>query len=93
MTDDEKDDSLNDELYAEDDYDPDDDGFTIRDRLQAPTALQYTTRDLHTLIHEGIVDLNPPYQRGTPLLINALRNLVHRFHRRGMARRQTNQAD
>lgn len=68
MTDDEKDDSLNDELYAEDDYDPDDDGFTIRDRLQAPTALQYTTRDLHTLIHEGIVDLNPPYQRGTPLL-------------------------
>ena len=56
----------NDELYEDDD---DDSGsFSIRDRLKAPTALQYTTRDLHTLIHEGVIDLNPPYQRGLHVL-------------------------
>ena len=38
--------------------------FCVRDRLPAPVALQYTTRELHQLIADGIIDLTPPYQRG-----------------------------
>lgn len=53
-----------DELYDDDDND-NDNGFTVPDRLEAPVAKQYTTRELHELIHEGLIDLNPPYQRGT----------------------------
>lgn len=56
----------NDELYEDDEIE-DDNGFIIRDRLKAPTAMQYTTRELHTLIHEGVIDLSPPYQRGLSL--------------------------
>ncbi len=45
----------------------DDDGdsdFAIQSRLEAPNAVMYTTRDLHLLIHQGEIDLTPPYQRG-----------------------------
>ncbi|KAH9858569.1 hypothetical protein C2E23DRAFT_880039 [Lenzites betulinus] len=45
-------------------YDDDDDGdFTLGPQLIAPTAKLYTTEALHSLIHEGIIDLNPSYQR------------------------------
>ncbi|OBZ67046.1 hypothetical protein A0H81_12868 [Grifola frondosa] len=51
-----------DELQSDlDDYD--DDGFHIGDRLDPPQARLYSTQDLHTLIHEGVIDLCPPYQR------------------------------
>lgn len=26
--------------------------------------MELTTKELHNLIHEGYIDLNPPYQRG-----------------------------
>ncbi|KAJ3537046.1 hypothetical protein NM688_g6746 [Phlebia brevispora] len=53
------------EMFDELEYDDDDSesDFTIRDRLPAPVALQYTTEELHRLIHEGVIDLSPPYQR------------------------------
>ncbi|KAI8975860.1 hypothetical protein BD414DRAFT_580593 [Trametes punicea] len=46
-------------------YDDDDDNgdFDLGPRLAAPIAKLYTTQQLHTLIHEGFIDLNPPYQR------------------------------
>ncbi|PIL34001.1 hypothetical protein GSI_03709 [Ganoderma sinense ZZ0214-1] len=37
--------------------------FELDDCLAAPSARSYTTRELHALIHEGVIDLNPPYQR------------------------------
>ncbi|EJD03075.1 uncharacterized protein FOMMEDRAFT_156447 [Fomitiporia mediterranea MF3/22] len=37
--------------------------FQIRDPLPPPSASVYTTQELHQLIHEGHVDLSPPYQR------------------------------
>ncbi|GBE81572.1 hypothetical protein SCP_0313010 [Sparassis crispa] len=40
------------------------DGFHVGERLDPPQARLYTTQGLHTLIHEGVIDLNPPYQRG-----------------------------
>ena len=44
--------------------DEDDNGFKIGDRLQAPNVTQFTTRQLFHFIHEGQIELNPPYQRG-----------------------------
>ncbi|KAI0743368.1 hypothetical protein C8Q80DRAFT_1220396 [Daedaleopsis nitida] len=54
-----KDDEEYDELYSEDD----DTEFDLGRGLDAPAAQLYTTKQLHTLIHEGAIDLNPPYQR------------------------------
>jgi len=52
-----------DELPSDlDEYD-EDSGFSIGDRLNVPQADMYTTKELHALIHEGYIDLNPPYQR------------------------------
>ncbi|KAI0633716.1 hypothetical protein C8Q77DRAFT_1157884 [Trametes polyzona] len=51
-------DSDSDQLYDEDDGD-----FDLGPRLQAPAAKLYSTQELHRLIHEGIIDLNPSYQR------------------------------
>ncbi|KAF8514161.1 hypothetical protein JB92DRAFT_3096266 [Gautieria morchelliformis] len=53
---------------TDDEYDPDMDepskgGFRIRDPLQPPRAHPFSTADLHALIHQGLIDLNPPYQR------------------------------
>ncbi|OJT09386.1 hypothetical protein TRAPUB_14134 [Trametes pubescens] len=53
-------DSDNDELAFDS---GDDEGFELGPRLIAPTAKLYTTQQLHGLIHEGIIDLNPTYQR------------------------------
>ncbi|KAF7352721.1 hypothetical protein MVEN_01238300 [Mycena venus] len=57
--------------YEDDDYgsDPEDDSkrdtveFSIQGKFVAPRAEILTIRELHSLIHEGMIDLNPPYQR------------------------------
>ncbi|KAH7920066.1 hypothetical protein BV22DRAFT_1040298 [Leucogyrophana mollusca] len=38
--------------------------FRIANALPPPSAVSYSARDLHTLIHQGAIDLNPVYQRG-----------------------------
>ncbi|KAF9008994.1 hypothetical protein BDQ17DRAFT_1349335 [Cyathus striatus] len=53
-----------DELDEEFDSDNEDPNvFHIRDPLQPPSAKIYSTAQLHALIHEGVIDLNPSYQR------------------------------
>ncbi|KAF8621566.1 hypothetical protein AX15_007593 [Amanita polypyramis BW_CC] len=47
----------------EGDFSDAEEGFGIRDQLQPAQANILSTRQLHTLIHEGSIDLNPPYQR------------------------------
>ncbi|KAF8493941.1 hypothetical protein F5888DRAFT_699674 [Russula emetica] len=51
---------------SDEDYDPqetDPNVFHIWDPLQIPVTLQYTTEQLHKMIHEGDIDLDPEYQR------------------------------
>ncbi|KAI0644548.1 hypothetical protein C8Q79DRAFT_1001865 [Trametes meyenii] len=43
--------------------DDDDAGFTLETKLGAPAAKLYKCEELHRMIHEGEIDLNPPYQR------------------------------
>lgn len=38
-----------------------------RETLPESTLLELTAKELHNLIHEGYIDLNPPYQRGLSL--------------------------
>ncbi|KAJ7047286.1 hypothetical protein C8F04DRAFT_1246961 [Mycena alexandri] len=57
-----------DDGYGSDEDDPPElaqreDGFQIRGELVRPAAEVLTIRELHSLIHEGTIDLNPPYQR------------------------------
>ncbi|OSX66594.1 hypothetical protein POSPLADRAFT_1038667 [Postia placenta MAD-698-R-SB12] len=52
-----------DELHSDLDEEVDEDAFHIGARLDPPQARLYSTQELHTLIHEGVIDLNPPYQR------------------------------
>ncbi|RPD78541.1 hypothetical protein L226DRAFT_531882 [Lentinus tigrinus ALCF2SS1-7] len=52
-----------DELYDEEPEDFDPNEFDLGPCLNAPAARLYTTKQLHTLIHEGVIDLNPAYQR------------------------------
>ncbi|TBU44693.1 hypothetical protein BD309DRAFT_957785 [Dichomitus squalens] len=57
--------------YEEDDWDElveeevehDPNRFDLGTCLNAPKVKFYTTKELHGLIHEGVIDLNPPYQR------------------------------
>ncbi|KAI0682981.1 hypothetical protein BC835DRAFT_1260395, partial [Cytidiella melzeri] len=44
------------------------DEFHITNRLPAPQAMMYCTKDLHQLIHMGEIDLEPPYQRATDVV-------------------------
>ncbi|EPS97578.1 hypothetical protein FOMPIDRAFT_99127 [Fomitopsis schrenkii] len=37
--------------------------FHIGERLTMPKARLYTTQELHVLVHEGVIDLCPAYQR------------------------------
>jgi len=50
-----------DDFQDSDDEDPTE--FRVRDPLKPPTANLFSTQALHTLIHEGLIDLNPAYQR------------------------------
>ncbi|KAN0138752.1 hypothetical protein V8E53_003140 [Lactarius tabidus] len=49
--------------YMEDTEEIDPTVFRIWNPLHKPATLQYTTEQLHTMIHEGDVDLDPEYQR------------------------------
>ncbi|CCM05005.1 uncharacterized protein FIBRA_07204 [Fibroporia radiculosa] len=60
MSDDDKD---FDELQSDIEEEVDPATFHVGSRLDPPQARLYTTQDLHTLIHEGVIDLCPPYQR------------------------------
>ncbi|KAI1791297.1 hypothetical protein LXA43DRAFT_1094676 [Ganoderma leucocontextum] len=51
-----------DELEEEDEQ-KDPNVFELGQCLLEPTPSYYTTKELHGLIHEGVIDLNPPYQR------------------------------
>ncbi|KAF8882218.1 hypothetical protein CPB85DRAFT_1339740 [Mucidula mucida] len=58
-----------DELYDDDDelYDDDSDdenGYSVKCPLPQSSAQSFTTKALHDLIHEGLIDLNPVWQRG-----------------------------
>ncbi|KAI0059013.1 hypothetical protein BV25DRAFT_1775308, partial [Artomyces pyxidatus] len=53
--------------------------FSIREALPTPTTMVRTVQELHELVHQNVVDLQPDYQRGkscistsTRLLINSL---------------------
>ncbi|KAJ7507902.1 hypothetical protein B0H11DRAFT_2314839, partial [Mycena galericulata] len=50
------------------------DGFSIRGQVlpAPPSQIDKTIQELHSLIHEGTIDLNPPYQRDQALLIDSL---------------------
>ncbi|EIW83162.1 hypothetical protein CONPUDRAFT_121609 [Coniophora puteana RWD-64-598 SS2] len=50
----------------EDDFDSeaeDPNAFKITNCLTPPSARIYTAQELHSLIHQGLIDLNPAYQR------------------------------
>ncbi|OCH89000.1 hypothetical protein OBBRIDRAFT_836129 [Obba rivulosa] len=61
-----------------------DNGFNISERLDPPLACLYSTQQLHTLIHEGVIDLNPPYQRDVvwtePKQIKLLDSIYRNFY-------------
>ncbi|KAJ7726199.1 hypothetical protein B0H14DRAFT_2544348, partial [Mycena olivaceomarginata] len=38
--------------------------YTLRGALNAPRATTYSTEALYKRIHDGVIDLNPEYQRG-----------------------------
>ncbi|KAH9971647.1 hypothetical protein BJV74DRAFT_865669 [Russula compacta] len=54
-------DSDDDYFDEPDELDPN--AFHIWDPLRKPVTLQYTTEQLHQMIHEGDIDLDPEYQR------------------------------
>ncbi|KAL5476480.1 hypothetical protein ACEPAI_3337 [Sanghuangporus weigelae] len=61
-------DELESDYGSDEEYDDNDPNvFKIRGPLPPPSASVYTTQELHQLIHEGHIDLSPPYQRGLPM--------------------------
>ncbi|KAF8263505.1 hypothetical protein EI94DRAFT_1772914 [Lactarius quietus] len=58
--------------------------FTIRNALEQPDAKVYTTLELHIQIHNGKIDLNPPYQRDvvwpTGKQMEIIDSLFHNFY-------------
>ncbi|KAH9954900.1 hypothetical protein BC827DRAFT_920238 [Russula dissimulans] len=52
-----------DDDYSDDPEEIDPNVFHIWDPLQKPLTIQYTTEQLHKMIHEGDIDLDPEYQR------------------------------
>ncbi|KAI0291383.1 hypothetical protein B0F90DRAFT_1777103 [Multifurca ochricompacta] len=52
-----------DEDYIDDPEEIDPNVFHIWNPLLQPVTIQYTTEQLHTMIHEGDIDLDPEYQR------------------------------
>jgi hypothetical protein len=58
------DDDQKDELFSDEDaYADEESGFQIRNLLEVPRTGTMTTQDLHALIRQGLIDLNPDYQR------------------------------
>ncbi|KAI0060294.1 hypothetical protein BV25DRAFT_1839812 [Artomyces pyxidatus] len=56
-------DEFDDDLFREEDVDVNPDVFVIRQSLERPDTQAMTTEHLHYLIHQGEIDLDPPYQR------------------------------
>ncbi|KAI0315137.1 hypothetical protein OF83DRAFT_377527 [Amylostereum chailletii] len=57
-------DELDPEYYEDDAEAPiNDKVFSIRNALEIPGGFLMTTRELHDEIHQGLIDLDPPYQR------------------------------
>lgn len=54
-------DELEDDDFESEDDDPN--VFKIRNPISPATAKIFSTKELHDLIHEGMIDLNPSYQR------------------------------
>ncbi|KAF9244925.1 hypothetical protein BU15DRAFT_85765 [Melanogaster broomeanus] len=52
-----------DDDFDSDNEEPDPNVFRISDALTPPSAMSYSAHELHTFIHEGLIDLNPSYQR------------------------------
>ncbi|KAI6000605.1 hypothetical protein EDD15DRAFT_2193192 [Pisolithus albus] len=52
-----------DDDFRSDEGDADPNVFKISDPLTPPSATSYSAKELHALIHEGYIDLNPSYQR------------------------------
>ncbi|KAI0050520.1 hypothetical protein FA95DRAFT_1555647 [Auriscalpium vulgare] len=46
-----------------DDYTADPNDFAIRNALESPKAVVYTAEELHLMMHEAEIDLEPVYQR------------------------------
>ena len=85
--------------------------FRIRDPLQPPDAHPFSTADLHgksmksdllrnlihlaALIHQGVIELNPPYQRGQQDILRTHCSLSQMpfASRRGVARGKTDWSD
>ncbi|THH18787.1 hypothetical protein EW146_g2255 [Bondarzewia mesenterica] len=68
----------------EDDHTFDPNVFKIRQSLEQPFAQAFTTAELHAQIHEGIIDLNPPYQRdvvwGTSKQMEIIDSILHNYY-------------
>ncbi|KAI9456627.1 hypothetical protein F5148DRAFT_984387 [Russula earlei] len=58
--------------------------FSIRSALEQPDARVYTTLELHIQIHNGKIELNPPYQRDvvwpTAKQMEIIDSLFHNFY-------------
>jgi hypothetical protein len=69
-------------VIAEENIDPS--IFSIRNALEQPDARVYTTLELHIQIHNGKIDLNPPYQRDivwpTGKQMEIIDSLYHNFY-------------
>ncbi|KAF8492334.1 hypothetical protein F5888DRAFT_1729821 [Russula emetica] len=69
-------------VIAEENIDPS--IFSIRNALEQPDAKVYTTLELHIQIHNGKIDLNPPYQRDivwpTGKQMEIIDSLYHNFY-------------
>ncbi|KAJ6539424.1 hypothetical protein B0H19DRAFT_1315289 [Mycena capillaripes] len=55
--------SYEDDGYETDPAEDENGEFVVRGQLVEPRTENVTIRDLHSLIHQGSIDLNPPYQR------------------------------
>jgi hypothetical protein len=71
-----------DSVIADENIDPS--IFSIRNALEQPDAKVYTTLELHIQIHNGKIDLNPPYQRDvvwpTGKQMEIVDSLYHNFY-------------
>ncbi|KAF8745958.1 hypothetical protein AX14_004253 [Amanita brunnescens Koide BX004] len=65
----------------EGDFSESEEGFDIRDPLLPAHANILSTSELHALIHEGSIDLNPPYQRGVVWPVNKQIKLIDSIFR------------
>ncbi|KAF8351390.1 hypothetical protein F5887DRAFT_1194897, partial [Amanita rubescens] len=63
------------------DFSETEEGFDIRDQLQPAQANILSTSELHSLIHDGSIDLNPTYQRDVVWPTNKQIKLIDSIYR------------